>query len=177
MVADAVEPHDVAALVPGHQDDEVVRGDGERDRTQARFLDQPQGALDHLAVGRGDEHAPGAAGCGRAGRLRGERHEIERRVVARERQVTLELELHHVPQLAADVGQLDGLHGDRRARQTDGDGADREASLVDLGAEGGCGLLGVDGERLEPCAVHHARNETIPEEDERKARTPQHHAR
>jgi hypothetical protein len=64
--------------------------------------------------------------------------------------VTLELELHHVAQLSADVRQLDRLDGDRGARQAERDAPDAEPSLVELGPERRGGLLGVDRERLEP---------------------------
>jgi hypothetical protein len=152
-----------------------VCGDGEAGRAQASVLGETERALDHLAVGRRDEHASRDAARGGMRRRGRQRDEIERCVVAREGQMTLELELHHVPQLTADVGQLDRLHGDRRPGQPEGHGADAQASLVELGTECGRGLLGVDRERLEPCAVHHPCNETISEQDEGEGRAPQHH--
>ena len=89
--------------------------------------------------------------------------------------MALELELHHVPQFAADVGDLDRLDGDRRARKPEGDGANAQTSLIDLRPQGRRRLLGVDRERLELRAADGSGDETVAHEDQGQARAPPDH--
>ena len=99
---------------PGEQRGQVMARDGEGGRLDARLLQESKGSLHGTALG-GDHEDPHGA-LGRAG----QRRPVEAHVLRRERHVTLELERDHLGELAAiRARQLEGLHGDERARQAE----------------------------------------------------------
>ena len=139
-----------------------MRGHRDRHRAQLRFFGEAQRGVDQPAVGRGDQDAlalarPLDVGVGR------QRDEVERGVVGRDRQVTLELEPHHVLRSAGDGRQLDRLHGDGRAHEPDRHRARAQRSRVELRAQRGAGIFRVDGERLHPIALDRRDAEPVTE--------------
>ena len=87
----------------------------------------------------------------------------------------LELEPHHVPRVAGDRGQLDRLHGDGRARETDGRGARPDLPRVELGPKSRRRLLGLDHEAVEPPTRDPGGNEPVTEEEQGEAYPVQQH--
>ena len=147
-----------------------MRGHRDRYGPELRFLGEPQGHVDDATIGRDDQHAL-AFGHRALGLLLGldrQRHEVERGVFGRDRQVALELELHHLVRGAGHRRQLDGLHGDRRAREADRHRAGRETSSIELRAQRHRGILGVDGERLVPITLGRRDGEPVAEHDDRE---------
>ena len=168
-VADTVEPHHALTAIHIDQREQIVRGHRDRHRPQLRFVGQTQRGINQPAVGGGDQHAPALDWHGVGFGIRWQGNEIERGVVGRNRQMALELELHHVLRRAGHRRELDRLHGDGRAGETDRDRSRGERPRVELGAQRRGRIFGFDRERLDTIALDRGDAEPVAEHDDREA--------
>ena len=112
----AMHPRHVGAARHARQRWQIVRRDRERQRPQPRLFGQAKRSFDHAPVGGGDQHTLLRARGPVGGGLAGQQREVVRRVVRRERQMPLELEADHLPDVAGHGRELDRLDGDGAAR-------------------------------------------------------------
>ncbi len=170
-----MDPHDLfLARATSDQRGKVVSGDGQRHGAKLHFLGDAKRALHDAAIG-GCDHDLTTGGRRGAVTLVGKQEVVERGVVARKRQVPLELEADHLAHFASERGQLDRLHGDRCARQGERDRADGQATLLDLRAERLDGILRAHDEDLDAPSLHCGSNETIAEQKNSKVSPSKHH--
>jgi len=177
-VTGAVQPRDALAAVGLDERNQLVRGHRDRHGPELRLLGEAQRGVDDATIGGDDQHAlafaRGTFGLG----FRRQRDEVERRIVRRDRQVPFELELYHLARLAGHGRQLDGLDGDRRAREADRHLPCGETPSVELRAQRGPWVLGVDGECFLPIALNRRDAEPVAEHDDREPeRGKFHHGR
>ena len=91
--------------------------------------------------------------------------EVEGRIVGGEGEIAVEIEPDHLAQIAADARQVDGLHEDRAAGQTERDRAGGELALAQLLAQRRRRILGVDAEGFHPLAVDRGDGQAVAEHD------------